>query len=461
LNIRKTKMTSRAGYVSPSNTVVHSSGQVAADLLALAGGRGDRVVTTVNRLPSYDLGTTTVNNGTVSAIESAILRSRVPIDINENEEITVNGQRGIYANRQEILNWRGPVPIERYEINQDPNPEIVYKKLDHNLDYVQNVSVRYLRPPTPPPGEIIIKEESSTATAPAPPLIIRQNGSARPRTPEPIVIREAPPPAPIAPPRKIVTIRGKNIAPPPRKVVTERMASLPPKPPNVIIERWLPYRQAKRRVVYQRANEVNYQVERPRNLIIQWESPQVNVRQEIKYNGVERVDPADYIARYGHTLRSSRDLPSYALEIRPPSEYTYSGVSELEGDVAALRLIDLDREGLGEFRSLVQRSGIADGTSNIDNVTYTRSSYTTAVPVTTNSNSSIIAEIFNSVDSDRNGRLSMDEAQRVFLRLNSRLGRRYDEDDVRIFFDRLDANRDGVIDINEFRRAFESYISTY
>lgn len=40
------------------------------------------------------------------------------------------------------------------------------------------------------------------------------------------------------------------------------------------------------------------------------------------------------------------------------------------------------------------------------------------------------------------------------LRLNSRLGRNYGEDDIKAFFSRLDVNRDGRISIREFREAF-------
>ena len=40
----------------------------------------------------------------LSEIETAILRSSVPINLNETEEITVNGQRGIWANRSEVTN---------------------------------------------------------------------------------------------------------------------------------------------------------------------------------------------------------------------------------------------------------------------------------------------------------------------------------------------------------------------
>ena len=46
-----------------------------------------------------------------SEIEHAILRSNEPIQVNETEEITAMGQRGLYANKAEVARWRGPLPI--------------------------------------------------------------------------------------------------------------------------------------------------------------------------------------------------------------------------------------------------------------------------------------------------------------------------------------------------------------
>ncbi len=46
-----------------------------------------------------------------SEIEHAILRSNEPIHVNETEEISAIGQRGLYANKAEVAKWRGPLPI--------------------------------------------------------------------------------------------------------------------------------------------------------------------------------------------------------------------------------------------------------------------------------------------------------------------------------------------------------------
>ena len=81
-------------------------------------------------------------------------------------------------------------------------------------------------------------------------------------------------------------------------MVIERLAPLPAKPQNVIVERWLPYAEAKRRVIFNRAAEVKAEVATPRNVIVQWEAPRVNVRKEVKYLGVIRANPAEYVQRY-------------------------------------------------------------------------------------------------------------------------------------------------------------------
>ena len=175
--------------------------QIANDLLKMFGH---------GSLASYSASasqsiSTSSNNIFLSDIETAILRSQdAPINISETEEINVLGQRGIWANKQEVLNWKGVLPISEYLINEDPNPDIVTKRVAQHIEYVQELAVRYLRPPTPPaPGEIIITQEANNLVPPAPPLIIRQQPP-RPPTPEPLIVREAPPPPPPAIGRKLM-----------------------------------------------------------------------------------------------------------------------------------------------------------------------------------------------------------------------------------------------------------------
>jgi hypothetical protein len=102
--------------------------------------------------------------------------------------------------------------INVYTLNQDCKPKIIKKKTSSKLEYIQDIAIRGLRPPTPPtPGEIVITQEANTLPEPAPPLVIRQQ-PAKPRTPEPLILREAPPPKPkVDTSRKIITISGKKL----------------------------------------------------------------------------------------------------------------------------------------------------------------------------------------------------------------------------------------------------------
>ena len=205
----------------------------------------------------------------LSITETNLLRATSPIDIDENEEITVLNQRGLWLNRKESESWRSVVPLSEYTINSDSNPEIIVKQNNKELNYIQELAVRYLRPVTvPPPGEIVISQESDLVAQPAPPVIIRQVSS-RPVTPEQLVVREKPPKAPLPIEKKLISLEGKRLPPPPRKVIIEKMPEQPPKPPAVLIERWLPFNEPKRKVIFQKSTKPDPVIANPRNLIIQ------------------------------------------------------------------------------------------------------------------------------------------------------------------------------------------------
>jgi hypothetical protein len=72
------------------------------------------------------------------------------------------------------------------------------------------------------------------------------------------------------------------------------------------------------------------------------------------------------------------------------------------------------------------------------------------------STNSVVEVIFKSIDRQNHGRISVEDAEKILLRLNSRLNRKYGEDDVQAFFSALDVNQDQTIDLDEFRGAFRS-----
>ena len=53
------------------------------------------------------------------------------------------------------------------------------------------------------------------------------------------------------------------------------LAPLPQKPQAVLIERWLPFKEVKRRVVFNKPTQPDPVVIKPRNVIVQWDAPKV------------------------------------------------------------------------------------------------------------------------------------------------------------------------------------------
>jgi hypothetical protein len=94
------------------------------------------------------------------------------------------------------------------------------------------------------------------------------------------------------------------------------MPPLPAKPRPVIIEKWLPYKKATERpVLYQRAErtEVNRPIQR--NVILQYEPPRVQIKQELQNFGCFRVDPEMYRAQHGSSLRRTESIRKVLKDI--------------------------------------------------------------------------------------------------------------------------------------------------
>ena len=250
---------------------------------------------------------------------------------------------------------------------------------------------------------------------------------------------------------------------------------MPTKPQAVLIERWLPYKEVKRRVIFQ-ASPPDPVVIKPRNTIVQWEAPKVEIRKDFKYLGVVKANPADYVQRYGSVLKLTRDLPEFVLDIKHPeglvlaADYKSSAIHELEGDLHALKLINLEREGLGDYAHYFSdskrnqspvasmkfvSSELLDGGKSTSSISAIASMNDT-LNATNHALNELITQIFHTIDKDESGRIELEEAEKTLLRLNSRLGRGYGEDDVKSFFTTLDLNNDGKLSLEEFKRAFLS-----
>jgi hypothetical protein len=105
---------------------------------------------------------------------------------------------------------------------------------------------------------------------------------------------------------------------------------------------------------------------KPRNVIVQWEAPKVEVKQEFKYLGVIKANPAEYVAQYRDTLKSARELPEFVQHIKNQEGIVLAAEKpeptvcafDLEGDVQLMKYVNLDREGLTEYRDILAKLGV-------------------------------------------------------------------------------------------------------
>ena len=326
-----------------------------------------------------------------------------------------------------------PLSLDQYKLNSDPNPEVIRKKPNEKIRYQQSLSVRFLEPPkAPKPGDIVVKQLPNRQVAPAPPLIVRQ-APPKPASPAPLILREQPPRVPEPVSEKVVFVPGKVIPPPARKVVVERLPTIPPKPQSVLLEKWLPLKSQKRRVVYQRA-EKDCVLPNPRNLVIQWEAPEVEVQREFKNLGTQLADPEEYSRRFGTDLLRHEDFRKAASNLGAPEDVLNSnshvqvGLPELEGEVEALRLVDLEKAGLSEYRSYLNNAGIST--------------------TLTKSNTGL-----RSITGEASNLISMSQAQNTANDLNGGTEQLFTENDLRAYFNSLDSNNDGVISYDELSAA--------
>jgi hypothetical protein len=84
---------------------------------------------------------------------------------------------------------------------------------------------------------------------------------------------------------------------------------MPAKPPDIIVERWLPYKQQKRQVIYEKALSPDdnltptFDQQTYNNLIIQYANPSVRIEKQMRSLGIIRRDP--FNQNKGFNLSSS------------------------------------------------------------------------------------------------------------------------------------------------------------
>lgn len=117
-------------------------------------------------------------------------------------------------------------------------------------------------------------------------------------------------------------------------------------------------------------------------MIIQWNEPAVTIKKEFRYLGSIKAEPSDYKQTYGSDLKDAKDLPDIVNEFERPdglvlaAEQKAHTYHELDGDVFALKMLDLKKEGLDQYayylndsesrRSVMSALSLATETSSIE-----------------------------------------------------------------------------------------------
>ncbi|CAF0753493.1 unnamed protein product [Didymodactylos carnosus] len=194
--------------------------------------------------------------------------------------------------------------------DSDESSAIVIHKSTKDYVMKQEVAIRLLRPPTPPPsGPIVIREVREKPKRIASPIIIQENKCINSKTPSPIIFRERPPEPPEVKGTHIIYKRIPSTRNPSPQIIIERLPILPiRKPPPIVIERWLPYPEQKRKVIYEKASPIPKK-RRSKKVIIEYKNMNVIVDKVVKHiDGINKTDPVRYIKQYGGTLHSNESL---------------------------------------------------------------------------------------------------------------------------------------------------------
>ena len=76
-----------------------------------------------------------------SSVEQALRSAQTPLQFpNAHERVQAGQYSGIQLNKEEEQQFHGPVPLSQYQVNQDPNPEVIKKRVG-KLRYQQEVAV--------------------------------------------------------------------------------------------------------------------------------------------------------------------------------------------------------------------------------------------------------------------------------------------------------------------------------
>jgi hypothetical protein len=168
---------------------------------------------------------------------------------------------------------------------------------------------------------------------------------------------------------------------------------------------------------------------------------------------------------YSEELKAPEEFPKVILDIKTPDGLTLAAdspennVHQLEGSVEALKLVDMEREGLtayipqvyGKSTGSLRMSRSSTSSSSRRSKSNEEKTSATAIEAIRNI---IIDQIFDELNKQKRNALSTKEAEHLLVKLNNRLNKNFEEEELKRVVKNMETNTDGLIDMNKFRSVF-------
>jgi hypothetical protein len=180
------------------------------------------------------------------------------------------------------------------------------------------------------------------------------------------------------------------------------------------------------------------------------------------------------VKRYGEHLKQASELPDFVRSIRNDNielacEHPYRHLPELYGDLYALNYVDLDREGLSEYKIALENFNRSGGTSgeggslnsslgkkHFENTSLNSSwshDESTTTAATDNADAHLVEKILSQVNVNHEGKISLNEAKKIFYQLNVLLGKEFNEKILTNLFKSIGIYTTCFIDFDQFKRS--------
>ena len=229
---------------------------------------------------------------------------------------TLHGRNNICLEKPVSGKWLYDIPVQGDLTKNNAKVEIIHKRAHKILHKAHSLS---------PTRKIMIKKEKNIFVPHVPPLSELRQDALKIEVSENGNKKLLKPLTPVQP--KIISI-------PVRKLIME------------------PHLQQKRRIVF----VSNHLAEKSKKVV---EDPKVIINKKFRNLGVVRVNPNDYLSKYGDEIVSKdaidKILPQNKLMSESIQLRSESPTPELEGDIEALKLIDLDLEGLSCYKKYLEK----------------------------------------------------------------------------------------------------------